>query len=80
MKNITEKQRKVLTALEQCPEGANLEEIYSKVSFSYYFNHKKHLGDIMSRLVKRGLVVRVKKGVYKISKENKKSKNQISLF
>jgi len=50
----------------------------------YYHNSEKHFGDILSRMVNRGFIIRVKKGVYKL-KENQTSKtivnpNQIELF
>lgn len=47
-------------------ETASLEEIYNNVSFSYYCNYKKHLGDVLSRMVKSNIVERVKKGVFKV--------------
>lgn len=46
-------------------ESATLEEIYRNVSFTYYANHAKHLGEILSRMVKSGQIERVKKGVFR---------------
>lgn len=46
-------------------ESATLQEIYDNVTFSYYHNWAKYLGETLSRMVKSGAVLRVKKGVYK---------------
>lgn len=58
-----------------------------KVSSWYYANASKHFGDILSRMVKNGLIIRISKGVYEFgnySPRNKKyfstDKNQTSLI
>lgn len=43
---------------------AKLSEILIGVPFGYYHNGPKHLGAMMSRMVKNGSVTRIKKGVY----------------
>jgi hypothetical protein len=50
---------------------ATLDEIYANVSFSYYCNEKKHLGALLSRLVKSKKIERVKKGVFKYVESSK---------
>jgi hypothetical protein len=50
----------------------------------YYCNAEKHFGEILSRMVNSGFIIRAKKGVYKL-KETQTSKSyispdQISLF
>ena len=71
---------------------ATIDEIYANVSFSYYRNANKHLGNILSRMVKSGKIERVKKGLFryintteyinnfKNSKRLNTSKEQGSLF
>lgn len=49
-------------------EQASLSEIIKNVTFSYYCNEHKHLGAMMSRLVKAGRVDRIKPGVFQIRK------------
>jgi len=44
-------------------------QIVNKFKSWHYANSNKHIGDILSRMVNRGLIVRVKKGIYGISKE-----------
>ena len=46
-------------------EQASLKEIYSNTPIYYYCNELKHLGALMSRMVKSGKVSRVKRGVFK---------------
>lgn len=47
--------------------ASNKEEIYQNVSFSYYHNWAKNLGVLLKRMVDNGKVIRVKRGVYKLS-------------
>ena len=58
------KQLEVQRYLQKVPL-ATIDEIYANVSFSYYCNYKKHLGALLSRLVKSGKIERVKNGVFK---------------
>jgi hypothetical protein len=48
-------------------DTATLEEIYKNQPTSYYHNWQKYMSERMSKLVKAGYVVRVKKGVFKLS-------------
>lgn len=59
-----DKQSEVLKYLLS-KEVATKKEIYENVSFSYYHNWQKHLGDVLSRMVKNGKIERVKPGVFK---------------
>lgn len=58
-------------------ENATLHDIYKNVSFSYYCNEMKHLGNLLSRMVKNGTIERVKKGVFKIAKGKINTTKQI---
>jgi len=46
---------------------------------AYYCNSRFHLGNMMSRMVKNGQFIRLKKGVYKLNLISKDT-NQKSLF
>lgn len=61
-------------------ESATLEEIYINVHFGYYANWQKHMGAILSRMVKSGKVERVKPGLFRIAKGQKGPNDQPSLF
>ncbi len=77
--------QKYLTTVDQ----ASLKEISENVPFGYYHNGMKHLGAIMSRMVKNGKVKRIRKGIYQIYLNNNAAscndgiavnKLQISMF
>lgn len=60
-------------------------EIIKGAGLYYYHNGEKHAGDVLSRLVKSGLLIRVRKGVFKLGSLEKKKKevvnhNQTSLI
>lgn len=48
-------------------ESATIEQIYENVSFGYYCNAHKHLGNVLRTMLKQGKVERVSKGVYRIA-------------
>mgnify|MGYP003451038764 CR=1 FL=1 len=48
-------------------ESATKKEIYDNVKFGYYHNWEKHLGDTLSRMVNRGFIFRVKKGLFSLT-------------
>ena len=58
------KQQEIEMYLSKVP-CATIDEIYANVSFSYYCNANKHLGEILSRMVKSGKIERVKKGLFR---------------
>lgn len=57
-------------------DTATLSDIYNNISTSYPHNWAKYTGEIMSRMVANGQVERVKKGVFRIAKKQKKEINQ----
>jgi len=63
-------------------ESATKKDIYDNVKFGYYHNWEKHLGDTLSRMVKRQFIFREKKGVYKLKPSQKTilEQPQIGLF
>jgi hypothetical protein len=62
---FTDKQQEVLAHVRTV-EQAVIHEIYRAVSFSYYCNYEKYIGEICSRLVEDGHITRVKRGVFKL--------------
>lgn len=75
-----DKQREILSYLRSVSQ-ASLSEIYDNVSFGYYCNEHKHLGEILSRMVKKGIVIRVKKGIFSHANYEKvKQSNTGGLF
>ena len=62
----TTKQSQVIAYLRTV-ESAKKADIYRNVKFGYYCNWQHHLGELLSRMVNRGLIERVSKGVYKLS-------------
>ena len=81
-----EKQLEIQKYLSTVP-SATIDEIYANVSFSYYCNANKHLGEILSRMVKSGKIERIKKGLFRYINEpeyadnfKKSPKEQCSLF
>lgn len=64
MHNLSAHQAEVLRYLQTVPE-ANKDNIYINVSFGYYHNWQKHLGDVLTRMVKAGLIDRARRGIYK---------------
>lgn len=59
-----DKQFEIEKFLSKVPQ-ATTEEIYNAVPFGYYCNGHKHLGEILSRMVKSNKIARVKKGVFR---------------
>ena len=74
-----DKQAEVLKYLRTVDE-ATLDDIYKNVPFGYYCNENKHLGALMSRMVKVGRVVRVKPGVFRCVNFNDFKTDQKNLF
>lgn len=59
----TDKQLEVQIYLKKV-KCATIEQIYENVSFYYYCNANKHLGALLSRMVKSGKIARVQKGLF----------------
>lgn len=70
----SENQNKILNFLygkEYDNNGVSFKEIYDNCSPGYYCNGHKHFGAMLSRMVKAGLIERVKKGVYRFKRSSK---------
>lgn len=63
MKNFS----KILAYMRGCPDHtATKKELVAKFGGVYYCNGDKHLGAVLSRMVRSGHLVRIKPGVYKV--------------
>lgn len=59
------KQQEILKYLATV-EQANKRAIYENVSFSYYHNWQKYIGEILARMIVTKTIERVRIGVYRI--------------
>jgi len=81
---LSEKQKKVL---EYCREhdGKITKQEAMTIIDTHYCNGEKHVGDVLSRMVNAGLLIREKPGNFRIGKGTRSkpvpgSGNQTSLF
>lgn len=80
----TPEQKEILNFVRQRGEATKAE--ICKISDRYFCNGSKHVGERLSRMVKSGMLIRVKNGVYRLGDGVKKSvvaisdKKQIELF
>ena len=82
---LTPQQSQIMKAAQERGGTITKKEILEMYGGHYFCNGAKHVGDILSRMVKSGLLIRERPGVFKIG-NGKKSKpaviieNQITLF
>lgn len=79
--SATENQIKVLQLAEKNGGEITKQEVCKHIR--YYNNTQKYVGEILSRMVKNGQLIRIKNGLYKIGSGNPptvKIENQIELF
>ncbi len=77
---LSDHQKSILNFLRTV-ESASKEEIYNNSSLNYYHNWQKHAGDVLSRMVKLGIIKRIKRGSYAISDKAKQTPNKtLDLF
>lgn len=67
---MTARQQEILDYLKTVGQ-ANTHEIYKNVSWEYYHNYPFYIGQFMTNLIKKGLVERIKPGVFRIKKIQK---------
>jgi hypothetical protein len=73
------KQKQVIQYLIENGESKK-QDIYKAMQFGYYHNWEKHFGELLSRMVKNGMVERVSIGVYRVNSIYKEVLNQQKLF
>tara|TARA_B100001179_G_scaffold217701_1_gene189779 strand:- start:158 stop:412 length:255 start_codon:yes stop_codon:yes gene_type:complete len=81
------RQKQILATFPDAETVLSKQEIIERGQISYYYNTDKHVGDTLTRMVKNKLLVRVKKGYYKLGKSTpnhgkpvQKIENQTELF
>lgn len=78
------KQGKILSLFAD-KETVTKKEVVDLFGHCYYHNGEKHIGDMLSRMVNNGLLIRIKPGVFKRGMGNRKDKvynnpSQANLF
>jgi len=63
---LTTSQKKVLQLAQNMDGMVVSSTIVEALGGQYYSNPEKHVGDIVSRMVKSGLLIRVKPGVFRL--------------
>jgi hypothetical protein len=80
---LSDKQKKVL-AYCHAHDGKITKKEAMSIIDDHYCNGEKHVGDVLSRMVKAGLLTREKPGVFKIGKGGRSKsagiENQTQLF
>jgi len=78
---VTNKQTAITQYLDTV-ECATKKELLEKVARGwYYHNGSKHLGDVLTRMVRRRKIIRVSRGVYALkAKSLAQPKTAIDLF
>lgn len=69
---LTPQQTQILKDAQERGGTITKKEIVEMYEHLYFCNGDKHLGDILSRMVKSGLLIREKPGVFKVGKGKKK--------
>lgn len=85
--SLTPQQSQILKDAQERGGTITKKEIVEMYGRCYYHNGAKHLGDILSRMVKSGLLIREKPGIFKVGKGKKnkpaaiwQNENQTKLF
>lgn len=63
---LTDHQLSVIKYLKTVKTATKL-EIYDNINFGYFYNWQTHFGAVLSRMIKKKYIERVKTGVYKIA-------------
>lgn len=67
-----DRQKEVIKAFKEPGEVLTKKEIMERARLYYYHNSAKHAGDVLTRMVRNGSLVRVSQGRYKLSKLGKR--------
>ena len=74
---ISDKQKQILSFASNNDGNISKSQAVELIGSCYYCNEKKHVGDVLSRMVKSGLLTRIKNGNFKISETKKQTTNGI---
>ena len=70
---MTPEQKEIMTILQANGGEVTKAKVVESIGGNYYCNGDKHVGDRLPRMVKAGMLIRVKPGVFKLG-TGKKSK------
>lgn len=81
---LTEKQRTIISYCHAHDGKITKKEAMTLID-DHYYNGDKHVGEVLSRMVKAGLLIRVKPGHFTIGKGTKQrpatvDNNQVEMF
>lgn len=81
---LSENQSRILKYLYG-KDSVGFTELYDNCSPGYYHNGNKHFSMLLSNMVKQGLILRIRKGIYKFKSQykqtiEKENKDQIKLL
>lgn len=71
---LTPHQKTILNLFQKEKRPMKKSEIVELVFISYYHGKDKYIGEILSRMVKNGLLVRVSNGMYALNITDKQMK------
>ncbi len=82
---MTPEQKEIMVFVIHQGGSVTKKQVVSAFGRQYYCNGEKHVGDRLSRMVKSGLLIRIKPGVFEAGKGKKNkpsniSKEQLSIF
>jgi hypothetical protein len=82
---MTDKQRKLIEFARSNGNKLTKQDAVNLIGGTYYCNGAKHTGDVLSRLVKSGFLIRIKPGVFELGKGKKENHTptnpkQVNLF
>lgn len=82
MSKLTPHQKTVVKLINESPDKQVTKKSVCEV-IQFYYNTEKHVGEILSRMVKMGMIKRIKPGLFGVGsgmKEIEQIKNQTKLF
>lgn len=71
---LSSKQKQILEVVREHGQ-VNLTHLVDEFGHWYYYNEKKHLGALLSNMVKVGLLERIKPGLFKVGPGRKHAVN-----
>lgn len=77
---MTPKQKQIFDFATKNENQITKKQAVALIGGHYYYNAPKHVGDILSRMVKSQLLKRIKNGIFEINKNTLQDENQLSLW
>lgn len=77
--NGSKKQNEIVSLLRATGRPMTKKELVEAFGHWYYLNQSKHLGELLGRMVNRGLIYRPERGYYALGQTTTSSK-QLTLF